>query len=819
MKIRFGEQAIVLQCICVVLVALACPAAASAATYYVSPSGTGTAPYSNCATGFTTIQAGVAAAAAGDTVRVCAGLYSPVNGIGIRVDDLTIEGDSAATTIIDGASVSSSDAMLGLSFPDADNATFRNLTIRNHEVTSGSAAGIYAYDGGNPAGGADLTIEHCVFSGLRTTGSSSDGAAFGARTAVVRDSTFTGNRAAERGGAIFTFSPRTDSLVIHRSTFTGNQADGGNGIGGAAATLGGLLVVDSTFDGNSATSRGGALFADGSADVTSSTLTGNEVDDTDASPRPVNDSWQGGAIWAGSDVALSRSDVSRNAVRLSGEGAGAANLGGLAGGGVYAAGDVNARDTTIAGNGIFASEHGAAGDMTARGGGLFARSKIVAISSTLTGNLITLTAPSVLGNVIAAGGGAYFGTQLIIDDTSITANAVRSDTNAVVYFALAWGGGAASETASSTASLRNSTLADNSIATSDSAVPYTRGGGLRVGQSATLDGSTVSGNQSPYHGGGISAESASADHATEVIARNSTFSGNTAQFGSAIYAKGHVGISSTAPSHVTLVNATVADNRALTAGAVTAEAGSLEMTNTIMSDEGGCRWDIGSATGQGGNAINDSSGSCRAFGATPLGFSATSAQLALSPLADNGGPTKTMALAAGSAAIDAAVPAQCPAADQRGVARPAGTCDSGAYQFGAPTPTPSTTPIPGTTPTPARPRTPSNRFTLLPTTATASRLQSTLVFSDPGVATQRGTFSALSDLRSGKRLVACTGTRKIAKAGRYVIACRLTAAARSARSRGPIRITLVTSFRPTGGTARSVRRTVTLKQTSSGVTN
>jgi hypothetical protein len=56
-------------------------------------------------------------------------------------------------------------------------------------------------------------------------------------------------------------------------------------------------------------------------------------------------------------------------------------------------------------------------------------------------------------------------------------------------------------------------------------------------------------------------------------------------------------------------------------------------------------------------------------------------------LADNGGPTKTFALLPGSPAIDE-VPAGspgCPAADQRGVARPrGGACDAGAYEIAAP---------------------------------------------------------------------------------------------------------------------------------------
>ena len=53
----------------------------------------------------------------------------------------------------------------------------------------------------------------------------------------------------------------------------------------------------------------------------------------------------------------------------------------------------------------------------------------------------------------------------------------------------------------------------------------------------------------------------------------------------------------------------------------------------------------------------------------------------LGPLANNGGPTNTLALLPGSPAINAAGSAGCPATDQRGVPRPPGHCDIGAFQF------------------------------------------------------------------------------------------------------------------------------------------
>ncbi|MDG4594099.1 MAG: IPTL-CTERM sorting domain-containing protein, partial [Candidatus Contendobacter sp.] len=60
----------------------------------------------------------------------------------------------------------------------------------------------------------------------------------------------------------------------------------------------------------------------------------------------------------------------------------------------------------------------------------------------------------------------------------------------------------------------------------------------------------------------------------------------------------------------------------------------------------------------------------------------------LGPLANNGGPTQTLALLAGSPAINTGTNTGCPATDQRGYVRPAGAaCDLGAYEYSALPPT------------------------------------------------------------------------------------------------------------------------------------
>ncbi len=101
----------------------------------------------------------------------------------------------------------------------------------------------------------------------------------------------------------------------------------------------------------------------------------------------------------------------------------------------------------------------------------------------------------------------------------------------------------------------------------------------------------------------------------------------------------------------------------------------MTLKNTIVANSptgGNCS---GTITDGGGN-LSYPDTTCPGINADPM----------LGPLQNNGGPTETMALGPGSAAIDAANDAICAAApvnnlDQRGIARPQGAhCDIGAVE-------------------------------------------------------------------------------------------------------------------------------------------
>jgi len=232
----------------------------------------------------------------------------------------------------------------------------------------------------------------------------------------------------------------------------------------------------------------------------------------------------------------------------------------------------------------------------------------------------------------------------------------------------------------STVTIANSTLRDNM---------GQYGGAIYAGSSTmTITGSTLSDNTA-FNGAAIDFRDGS------VTLINSTVAGNSANAGGAIAAIGDV----------TLLNSTFYGNQAawgygggyMYGNSLYFPSGStFTMTNTIMvsSTKGECAIDSSNGINRidgGGNLLTDDSCATNDSHADPIGTQVSLADLDFATLADNGGPTQTMALGENSVAIGAGVLAACSAApinslDQRGYTRPTTTCDSGAYDSGATAP-------------------------------------------------------------------------------------------------------------------------------------
>jgi MYXO-CTERM domain-containing protein len=208
------------------------------------------------------------------------------------------------------------------------------------------------------------------------------------------------------------------------------------------------------------------------------------------------------------------------------------------------------------------------------------------------------------------------------------------------------------------------------------------GGGLgvRPGATANVFNSTFSGNRAQY-GAGVSSEAATLN------LYNSTIAGNTAVTnGGGVYTSGGA---------ASLNSVTVTGNQG-DGGGIHMGGGTFTVLSSIVAGNlprtgGSCDDVFGTFVDSGSNLIG--AADCSTSFTTTLlkGTHAAPLSAVLSALALNGGFTETIAIAEASPAVNAGSAAACASAfigneDQRGVPRPAGLCDIGAFELAA-TPT------------------------------------------------------------------------------------------------------------------------------------
>jgi len=346
---------------------------------------------------------------------------------------------------------------------------------------------------------------------------------------------------------------------------------------------------------------------------------------------------------------------------------------GNSGGEDYGAGGIQNNGTLIVNNSVFS------GNTAGSGGGIQNDGTMTVSNSTFSSNTADLgggiqnnstmtVSNSTFSSNTADEGGAIFNASL---GTLTVSNSTFSGNSAVYQ------GGAISNRRSyfysGRVTVTNSTFSGNSSG---------HGGGIQSNGILTVSNSTFT-NNTADSGGGISAVTLTVSNSTFfgnsasligggiaafgwVSVTNSTFSGNRAANGGGIHSEGTLTVSSS----------TFPGNSATWDGGTYGyDSNPAMLRNTIVanSPEGG---NCSGAFIDGGGNLSYPDTTCPGINADPV----------LGLLQDNGGPTWTMALGPGSAAIDAGDDATCAAdpvnnLDQRGITRPAGAhCDIGALE-------------------------------------------------------------------------------------------------------------------------------------------
>lgn len=426
--------------------------------------------------------------------------------------------------------------------------------------------------------------------------------------------------------------------------------DAGGWHGGGILSTGSLDLVDSVVVANVAALKGGGISCEQPCSISAlrTTVDANLLDVSDPT------SFGGGGLFLSGTGRLESSHVGDNLCSGStDDGAG----GGIA----VSVGELVLIDTDVVAN------------QAGKGGGIYSNGPLTVVRGSISDNVAT----HVIG---AAGGIASGGEPTLLESTVVSGNTGSE------------GGGVRATGQSFT--IRRTAIVDNHASRF--------GGGLTttIGGPTIVEDSLVAGNTSPQ-GGGISVTPF-----TEVRVRNSTISGNTSdEKGGGLW----VGVSGV----LQLSNVTVTDNTASPAGLTGIDGGGIfvvddgsqhgdvevrssiiagnhDFSPVIFAQAPDCAGPItvDGWLSLGGTGLSGLDPACIVSGATPdIG-----GDQGLLPLADNGGPTMTHALGAGSPNVDTGDPSGCKdaagdliPADQRGGPRVA-SCDRGAFEYGAAVP-------------------------------------------------------------------------------------------------------------------------------------
>ncbi len=198
--------------------------------------------------------------------------------------DLTLIGNGAAQTILDGNGIALQDRVLHII---SATVTIMGVTIQNGRASDGGGlynSGILTvmhstisgnrapFVGGGLYNGGVLTVTHSTI-----LGNSSDlgGGVYVKGPMRLDQSTVHGNNATLGGGGLY----NENALTITSSTVSGNQGRTSGGVQNVSSAN--LWAWNSTIDGNSATANGGGLSNSGVANLYNVTISHNVADADD----------------------------------------------------------------------------------------------------------------------------------------------------------------------------------------------------------------------------------------------------------------------------------------------------------------------------------------------------------------------------------------------------------------------------------------------------------------------------------------------------------------------------------------------------------
>ncbi|HEX3083467.1 MAG TPA: choice-of-anchor Q domain-containing protein, partial [Pyrinomonadaceae bacterium] len=316
------------------------------------------------------------------------------------------------------------------------------------------------------------------------------------------------------------------------------------------------------------------------------------------------------------------------------------------GGGILNAGNLTIDSCTISNNTSTGS-----GSINFAGGIFNATGTLNITNSTVSGN-------SAVGGCTTEGGGITNGGTLTITISTISNNSARD----------AGGCGGVNSGAGifnqGTFTLTSSTVSGNAVSSNNS---FDEAGGIFNSGNTTVTNSTLSGNSVSGSTGSFNGGGGIYSVANKVVIVNSTVSGNSVNGGGT---QGG-GVDSVGGASLIIASSTISGNSAAngTGGGIVVFNATPNIRNTIASgNSANVGPDVyGTFASQGNNLIGASDGSTgftNGVNNDQVGSVASPIDALLAALGNNGGPTQTHALLAGSPALDAgnncvANPAHC----------------------------------------------------------------------------------------------------------------------------------------------------------------